>query len=105
MKTTTSTGTIEDRATILELRDEVAVLRGLLDGEWPAGAHRMQGKIDRQRFALDRLQRRVENQRLVLRTVNELGRGLTDNEWAAARGSVPSDQLRGRMNETQPSAA
>lgn len=76
-------------------------LRDVLAGS-PNGVWRLQAKVERQRQALDRLQRRVENQRLVLRTVNELGRGLTDDEWAAAKAAVGSDQLRDRMNTKVP---
>lgn len=83
------------------LRAELAEVRR--DRDWPDGLYRMQGKIERQRTALDRLQRRVENQRLVLRTINELGRGLTDEEWAAAKAGVASDQLRDRMTDKVPS--
>lgn len=99
-----STTTTDDTQAELDaLRAEVAELRR--DRDWPAGLYRMQAKIERQRQALDRLQRRVENQRLVLRTIEELGRGLTDDEWATAKAGVASDQLRDRMTDKVPTAA
>lgn len=40
-------------------------------------------KVARQRRALDRLNRRVRSQRRVLRALNDLGRGLTRDEYLA----------------------
>lgn len=89
---------IRERLAAMDIDD----LRDLLDGNWPNGGWRLAGKIQRQREANDRMQRKVENQRLVLRTINELGRGLTDDEWTAAKEGVASDQLRERMTEKVP---
>ena len=50
-----------------ELRDEIAALKALIDGDIPAGVSRLMSKADRQRAALDKLHTRVVNQRFHLR--------------------------------------
>ena len=44
-----------------------------------------ESKIDRQRDALNKLNRRVRVQRLQLRKLNELERGLRKDEWLALK--------------------
>jgi hypothetical protein len=51
----------------------------------------------RQAAELDRLNRRVTSQRFVLRTLAELGRSLTAEEYGAARDAVTSVELRDRI--------
>ena len=80
-----------------ELRDEIAALKALIDGDIPAGVSRLMSKADRQRAALDKLHTRVVNQRFHLRTLNELGRGLTKEEYEAARDHVENDQVKDRL--------
>lgn len=54
-------------------------------------------KVHRQADALDTLNRRVLNQRFVLRTLEELGRGLSRDEYLAAREKVANEQVRERI--------
>lgn len=80
-----------------ELRDEIKALKALIDGDIPAGVSRLMSKVDRQRAALDKLHTRVVNQRFHLRTLNELGRGLTKEEYEVARDRVENDQVKDRL--------
>jgi uncharacterized coiled-coil protein SlyX len=59
-------------------------------------------KVARQRAALDRLHSAVVRQRFVLRTLEQLGRGLTREEFLAARAQVASEQARERIGEPAP---
>jgi hypothetical protein len=63
----------------------------------PKAIRRLQAKVLRQAAALDILNRRVVSQRLVLRTLEELGRSLTAEEYRAARDRVTDEQLRERL--------
>lgn len=58
---------------------------------------RLQAKAARQRDALDALNRRVVTQRLILRRLEELGRGLTAEEFRDARVVVFDDAHRERV--------
>lgn len=73
------------RAEIGQLKHENAGLRNLISGDRAMGISWLMAKVANQRRALDILNRRVVAQRLVLRTLNELGRGLTQEEWAEAK--------------------
>jgi hypothetical protein len=66
----------------------------------PKAIRWLQAKVLRQAAALDVLNRRVVSQRLVLRTLDELGRSLTADEFRAARDRVADGQLRDRIDET-----
>jgi hypothetical protein len=57
---------------------------------WVIG-QRLQMKTDRQRKALARLGHRVRAQRLQLRRLNELGRGLSADEWKEAKELYPNE--------------
>ena len=59
----------------------------------------LQMKVAAQAKALDALHTRVVNQRFQLRTLNEMGRGLTREEFTAARDAVSNDQTRERIGE------
>lgn len=85
---------------IVRLRAEVADLRDALKAHaegGSTGADRLALKIVRQREALDRLHTRVVNQRFYLRTLNELGRGLTKEEYEVARDAVQNEQVKERL--------
>lgn len=47
----------------------------------------LQSKVDRQRKALDVLNRKVASQRFYLRVLNELGRAIDAEEFKAAKAS------------------
>lgn len=72
-----------ERATALYA--EVQQLRAQLDGEDGLAMSHLQLKTDRQRKALDRLNRKVLTQRFRLRLLASLGRDVTVEEYIAAR--------------------
>lgn len=88
------------RAEIAELQAERDALLAQVekDDHWPAWYY-YQRKAVRQRRALDTLNRRVVSQRFVLRTLEQLGRGLSRDEYVAAREAVENEQLRNRIEE------
>ncbi|MFC9434557.1 hypothetical protein [Nocardia sp. NPDC057030] len=53
----------------------------------------------RQAAALDVLNRRVVTQRFVLRTLDQLGRSLTSDEYRAARAAIANAELRDRIDD------
>jgi uncharacterized coiled-coil protein SlyX len=59
----------------------------------------LQAKVAAQARALDVLHSRVVNQRFQLRTLNELGRGLTREEFLKARDASANEQTRERVGE------
>ena len=67
--------------TIGQLKAEAA-------GDTQAATSWLQRKVVAQAKALTRLNERVTNQRFTLRTLEQLGRGLSAGELAAARGGV-----------------
>ncbi len=85
------------RERIRDLEQENRELRAQIDGDFPTATRWLQHKVWRQAAALDRLNRRVLTQRFVLRTIENLGRGLTDDEWRAARDAVANEQTRDRI--------
>lgn len=98
----TTTDTTDAR--IAELEADLRDLRALTAESHP-GVWRMQDKIDRQRRALDLLTRRNTNLRFALRLVESLGRGVTHDEWVAARDAMTNEQHQARIGDTVPSAA
>jgi len=87
------------RSQLVELAAERDALRAQLDGDLPAATRWLQRKVWRQAAALDVLNRRIVTQRFVLRTLDELGRSLTADEYRAARANVANDQLRERIDD------
>jgi hypothetical protein len=85
------------RAELVELTAERDALRAQLAGDLPAGTRWLQRKVWRQAAELDKLNRRVASQRFVLRTLDELGRSLTAEEYRVARNAVSNIQLRDRI--------
>jgi uncharacterized coiled-coil protein SlyX len=59
----------------------------------------LQAKVAAQAKALDALHSRVVNQRFQLRTLNELGRGLTREEFLKARDAIGNEQTRKRVGD------
>jgi hypothetical protein len=93
------TTTTDLRHEFLELAAERDALRAQLEGDLPAATRWLQRKVWRQAVELDRLNRRVTSQRFVLRTLDELGRSLTTEEFRAARDAISDAQLLGRIRE------
>jgi len=92
-----TTATADARAELVELTAERDALRAQLAGDLPAATRWLQRKVWRQAAELDRLNRRVTSQRFVLRTLDELGRSLTADEYRTARNQVSNIQLRDRI--------
>jgi hypothetical protein len=89
--------TTDLRAELVELTAERDALRAQLAGDLPQATRWLQRKVWRQAVELDRLNRRVTGQRFVLRTLDELGRSLTAEEYRAARAAVTNVQLCDRL--------
>jgi hypothetical protein len=85
------------RAELVELTAERDALRAQLAGDLPQATRWLQRKVWRQAAELDRLNRNVTRQRFVLRTLDELGRSLSAEEYRAARAAVANVQLRDRI--------
>ena len=86
------------RAQLVELAAERDALRAQLSGDLPKAMRWLQRKVWRQAAALDALNRRVVSQRFVLRTLDDLGRSLTTEEYRSARAAVGNDALRDRID-------
>lgn len=86
------------RSQLVEVRAERDALRAELEGDLPTATRWLQRKVWRQASALDALNRRILTQRFVLRTLDQLGRSLTVDEYRSARACVPGDQLRDRLD-------
>jgi hypothetical protein len=92
-----TTASTDVRSELVELTAERDALRAQLAGDLPAATRWLQRKVWRQAAELDRLNRRVASQRFVLRTLDDLGRSLTAEEYRAARNAVRNVQLRDRI--------
>lgn len=92
-----TTAAIDARAELVELTAERDALRAQLAGDLPTATRWLQRKVWRQAAELDRLNRRVVSQRFVLRTLADLGRSLTVEEYRSARDAVGNAQLRDRI--------
>jgi hypothetical protein len=92
-----TTATTDLRQELVELTAERDALRAQLEGDLPAATRWLQRKVWRQATELDRLNRRVTSQRFVLRTLADLGRTLTADEYRIARDAVTGPQLRNRI--------
>lgn len=89
----------EARSEVYDLRGEVTALRAQLEGDLPKATGWLQWKVWRQRNALSRLQRRVVAQRAVLRRIDELGRGLSREEWIALRDEAKDHEIEAFVAE------
>lgn len=82
------------RVRLAAATDEIGALKANADGASPIQiAQWLQSKAERQRVALDRLNKRVVAQRFVLRNIERLGRGLTKEERSEAY------ELEGRSDD------
>jgi hypothetical protein len=99
MSTSADAPAVDLRTQLVELAAERDALRAQLEGDLPAATRWLQRKVWRQAVALDALNRRIVTQRFVLRTLDELGRSLTPDEYRAARSRVANLQLRDRIDE------
>lgn len=59
----------------------------------------LQAKVAAQKAALDALHSSVVRQRFQLRTLNELGRGLTKDEFLVAKKAVENEQAAKRIGD------
>ncbi len=98
MTMTTEAIAADLRAQLVEMAAERDALRAQLEGDIPRATRWLQSKVSRQAAALDALNRRVVTQRFVLRTLDELGRSLTAEEYRAARAAVANAELRDRID-------
>lgn len=64
----------------------------------------LQAKVAAQAQALDLMHNRIVNQRFQLRVLNELGRGLTKDEFLAAKDKVENEQTAKRIGDTMVNA-
>lgn len=90
------------RRELAEARAEAAALRAQVEGDPSLAKSFYQRKSYRQTLAADRAHSRLVRQRFELRTLNELGRGLTREEWLAARNATPNGQVRDRIGDPEP---
>lgn len=87
----------EMRAEIASLTQERDALLRQIEGDPSLSLGFYQRKCLRQRLTLDALNRRVVSQRFVLRTLEELGRGLSKEEYLKARDSLQNESVRERI--------
>jgi hypothetical protein len=85
------------KADLRGMESENQALRQIIDDSYPGKMPWDLRKVARQRRALDQLNRKVLTQRFVLRTLEELGRGLTRQEYLSAKATVEDAQLRDRI--------
>ena len=91
MTTVTSGVDADLRTQLVELAAERDALKAQLEGDLPTATRWLQRKVWRQAAALDVLNKRVVDQRFVLRTLDALGRSLSADEYRAARDATNSD--------------
>ena len=93
------------RVALAEAVNEIDVLKATLDGDIPRALNWLQGKTERQRRALDGLNRKVLSLHLALRLMNRLREPVTAVEWQEARRAVADEALRERIDQNAPEAA
>lgn len=99
MTTPTSALAPDLRTQLIEVTAERDALRAQLEGDLPTATRWLQRKVWRQAAALDALNRRVVSQRFVLRTLDELGRSLSRDEYRLARTRIADERLRDRIDD------
>ncbi len=67
--------------------------------EYPHSPSWLQSKVARQKAALDRLHSTIVRQRFQLRILNELGRGLTTEEFLKAKTEIENEQTAKRVGD------
>lgn len=85
------------------LREQVKILQAQVDGDRDQALWRLQSKIDRQRKALDILNRKVLSQRFRLRIAEALGKSITKEEYLAEKAKL-ADPLADRVLDFEPVA-
>jgi hypothetical protein len=93
------------RTALAEAAGEIGALKARLDGDIPRALHWMQGKAERQRHALDGLNRKVLSLHVALRLMNRLREPVTAVEWKQAREAIADEALRERVDATAPKVA
>jgi hypothetical protein len=87
------------KSEVAQLKMEIETLEAQLQGgDIPKATAWLQMKVWRQRKALDALNRTVVTNRFIVRTLNEMGRGLSREEYLEARSKQP-DLLQARIEE------
>lgn len=89
------------RELVTNLREDLAIAQANSVVE---ANSRLQMKVDRQRRALDILNRKVLSQRFRLRLLNELGRDVTREEYLAAKERLENEQTQARILDYAPVA-
>lgn len=84
-------------AKIRELESQLKINAFVEAGETLNATRWLQEKTIRQARALDRLNTRVLNQRFQLRTLNDLGRGLTTEEFLSAKADIENTQVAEKL--------
>jgi hypothetical protein len=93
------------RVALAEAVDEIDGLKARLHGDIPRALHWLQGKAERQRHALDGLNRKVLSLHFALRLMNRLREPVTAAEWKQAREAIADEALRERVDATAPKVA
>ena len=93
------------RVALAEAVNEIDVLKATLDGDIPRALNWLQGKTERQRRALDGLNRKVLSLHFALRLTNRLREPVTAAEWKQARDAIADEALRGRVDAAAPKVA
>jgi len=93
------------RTALAEAAGEIDALKAGLDGDIPRALRWLQGKAERQRQALDGLNRTVLSLHFALRLTNRLREPVTAAEWKQAREAIADEALRGRVDASAPRVA
>ena len=93
------------RTALAETAGEIDALKARLDGDIPRALRWLQGKAERQRQALDGLNRTVLSLHFALRLTNRLREPVTAAEWKQAREAIADEALRGRVDASAPRVA
>jgi hypothetical protein len=93
------------RTALAEAAGEIDALKARLDGDIPRALHWLQGKAERQRQALDGLNRKVLSLHFALRLMNRLREPVTAAEWKQARDAIADEALRERVDAAAPKVA
>jgi len=93
------------RTALAEAAGEIDALQARVDGDIPRALHWLQGKAERQRHALDGLNRKVLSLHFALRLMNRLREPVTAAEWKQAREAIADEALRERVDATVPKVA
>jgi hypothetical protein len=93
------------RVALAETVDEIGALKARLDGDIPQALRWLQRKAERQRYALDRLNRTVLSLHFALRLANRLREPVTAAEWRQAREAIADEALRERVDAAAPKVA